>query len=234
MDKTLPDVVSGFGDPLVQEKSASSRTFLQNASSKSLTEPMVRNDTRYIIRPTSESSVAAQIFKSGLMASRKHVLFLQQYSGEVDYDSENPENSRIQLVFDATSVVCRDQWLKPEKRQSFLAFVQKEILAADDHEKITFSSNRINRISSTRFQLEGTLNLRGHAKPVLSEVVVIRNGKDRLEIDGTAQLRMSDFGIDWPTELFGLIGTKDEVVLRFLLWPERTAAVVPKKTAAAV
>ncbi len=195
---------------------------------------MVTNDTRYIIRPTGESSVAAQVFKSGLMARRKHVLFLQQYSGEVDYDCENPENSRVQLAFDATSVACHDQWLKAEKRQSFLAFVRKEILAADDHEKITFSSNRINRITSTRFQLEGTLNLRGRAKPVLFEVVVIRNGKDRLEIDGTARLRMSDYGIDWPTALVGLIGTKDEIVLRFLLWPERISNAVPKKTAAAV
>jgi polyisoprenoid-binding protein YceI len=138
------------------------------------------------------------------------------------------------MVFDATSVVCRDQWLKPGKRQCFLAFVQKKILAADNYEKITFSSSRINRISSTRFQLEGSLNLRGHAKPVLFEVVVIQNGKDRLEVDGTARLRMSDYGIDRPTALLGLIGTKDEVVLRFLLWPERTTAAVPKKTAAAV
>jgi polyisoprenoid-binding protein YceI len=195
---------------------------------------MVRNDTRYIIRPTGESSVAAQVFRSGLMARRKHILFLQQYSGEVDYDCENPENSRVQLVFDATSLVCHDEWLKPEKRQSFLAFVQKEILAADDHEKISFSSNRINRISSSRFQLQGTLNLRGRANPVLFEVVVIQNGKDRLEIDGTAQLRMSDYGIDPPTALFGLIGTKDEVVLRFLLWPERAVPAVSKRTAAAV
>ena len=193
---------------------------------------MVRNENRYIIRPTSESSVAVQVFKSGLMARRKHVLFLQQYSGEVHYDCENPENSHAQLVFDAASVVCRDQWLKPEKRQSFLSFVQKEILAADRHEKITFSSDRINRISPTRFQLQGTLNVRGCAKPVLFEAVVIQNGKDRLEIDGTARLRMSDYGIDRPTAFFGLVGTKDEVVLRFLLWPERPAASVPKKMAA--
>jgi polyisoprenoid-binding protein YceI len=195
-------------------------------------ESMVKNETRYIIRPTGESSVAVQVFKSGLMARRKHVLFLQQYSGEVDYDSENPENSRVELVFDAFSMVCRDPWLKPEKRQSFLAFVQKEILAADQHETITFTSNRIERISSTRFQLDGTLNFRGSAKPVVFEVIVIQNGKDRLEIDGTARLRMSDYGIGWPSAFFGLVGTKDEVVLRFLLWPERTAAAVPKKTVA--
>jgi polyisoprenoid-binding protein YceI len=76
-----------------------------------------------------------------------------------------------------------------------------EILAVDDHEKITFSSNRISRVSSTRFQLEGNLNLRGRATPVLFEAVVIQNGNERLEIDGTAQLRMSDYGIDRPTAL---------------------------------
>ena len=76
------------------------------------------------------------------------------------------------------------------------------------------------------------MNLRGRAKPVIFELVVIQNGKDRLEIDGTARLRLSDYGIDRPTAFFGLIGTKDEVVLRFLLWPERTAAAVPKKMAA--
>jgi polyisoprenoid-binding protein YceI len=67
---------------------------------------MATNESRFIIRPTSDSSVAAQVFKSGLMARRKHVLFLQQYSGEINYDCENPENSRVQLVFDPTSVVC--------------------------------------------------------------------------------------------------------------------------------
>ena len=198
----------------------------------SLADPMIRNETRYVIRPTSESSVAVQVYKSGLMARRKHLLFLQQYCGEVDYDCENPENSRAHLVFDASSLVCRDQWLKPEKRQSFLTFVQKEILATNYHEKITFSSNLVTRLSTTRFQMEGILNLRGSAKSMKFEVVVIQNGKDRLEIDGTVRLRMSDYGIDRPTALFGLIGTRDEVVLRFLLWPERASAAVPKKTAA--
>ena len=231
MNKTILEMVSGSRER-GPEKISIVEDISSSASSKSPMASMAGNANRYIIRPTGESSVAAQVFKSGLMARRKHVLFVQQYSGEVDYDCENPENSRVQLVFDATSVVCRDEWLKPEKRESFLAFVQEKILAADQHEKITFSSSRIHRISSTRFQLEGTLHLRGQAKPVVFEMVVIQNGKDRLEIDGRAQLRMSDYGIGWPTALFGLIGTKDEVVLRFLLWPERTAATVPKKTAA--
>jgi polyisoprenoid-binding protein YceI len=76
--------------------------------------------------------------------------------------------------------------------------------------------------------LEGTLSIRGSSKPVIFEVVVLPNGKDRLEIDGTAKVKLSDYGIDRPSTFFGLIGTKDEITLRFLLWPERAAAAERK------
>ncbi len=174
-----------------------------------------------------------QVFKSGLMARRKHILFLEHYRGLVEYDSEHPERSRVELFFEANSLVCRDEWLKPDKRRELLAFVQKEILAADRHAQIAFSSDRVERRSPTRFELEGKLNIRGSSRSVVFEVVVLPNGKDRLEIDGTATIKLSDYGIDRPRALFGLIGTKDEISLRFLLWPERAAAADRKFKAAA-
>jgi polyisoprenoid-binding protein YceI len=189
---------------------------------------MLTNETRYTIRPTSESSVAVQVFKSGLMARRKHTLFLEHYSGLVDYDSEHPEKSRVEVFFDANSVVSRDEWLKSEKRRELVAFVQNEILAVDRHAEIAFSSGRVERKSSTRFELEGTLSIRGNSRQVGSEIVVLTHGKDRLEIDGTARIKLSDFDIDRPSAFFGLIGTKDEINLRFLLWPERAAAAERK------
>ncbi len=201
------------------------RTFRQEPSSKPLTNVMLRNEARYTIRPTGESSVAVQVFKSGLMARRKHILFLEHYRGEVEYDHEHPEKSRVELVFEANSVVCRDQWLSPEKRRGLLAFVQKEVLAADRHGQIAFSSERVERKSPTRFELAGTLSIRGSSRPVVFEVIVLPNGKDRLEIDGTARVKLSDYGIDRPSSFFGLVGTKDEISLRFLLWPERGAAI---------
>jgi len=186
---------------------------------------MVKNATRFTIRPTSESSVAVQVFRSGLMARRKHVLFFEHYRGEVEYDNDDPEKSRVELVLEANSVVCRDERLNPERRRGLLAFVQKEVLAAHSHAQIAFSSNRVERQSPTRFKLEGTLSIRGSNKPVAFEAVVLPKGKDRLEIDSTARLKLTDFGIDRPSAFFGLIGTKDEVILRFLLWPERAAAL---------
>src|ERR1700722_973270 len=106
---------------------------------------MVTNETRFTIEPTSESSVAVQVFKSGLMAKRKHMLFFQRYGGFVDYDSKNPEKSRVELSFDANSVVCRDEWLKPDKRKELLAFVHKDVLAVDRHQRIAFASERVER-----------------------------------------------------------------------------------------
>jgi polyisoprenoid-binding protein YceI len=189
---------------------------------------MFADETRYTIQPTSESSVAAQIFKSGLMTKRRHVLFFQRYRGLVEYDNEHPEQSRVELSFDADSVVCRDEWLKPDKRQELLVFVQEEVLAADRHQRITFLSDQIKRKSPTRFELAGTLSIRESSKPVVFEVVVLQNGKDRLEIDGTATIKLSDYGIGRPSAFFGLVGTKDEIKLRFLLWPERATAVDKK------
>ncbi len=184
---------------------------------------MPTNETRFTIEPTSESSVAVQVFKSGLMTKRKHTLFFQRYRGLVEYNSENPEQSRVELSLDADSVVCRDEWLKPDKRQDLLAFVHKDVLAADRHQRIAFASERVERKSPTRFEMLGNLNIRGSIKPVVSEVVVLPKGKDRLEIDGHARIKLSDYGIQWPSAFFGLIGTKDEIKLRFLLWPERVA-----------
>jgi polyisoprenoid-binding protein YceI len=185
---------------------------------------MLTNETRYTIRPTSESSIAVQVFKSGLMARRKHTLFVEHYSGLVDYDNEHPEKSRVEISFDANSLVSRDEWLKSEKRRELVTFVQNEILAVDRHAQIAFSSGRVERKSSTRFELEGTLSIRGNSRQVACEIVVLTHGKDRLEIDGISRIKLSDFEIDRPSAFFGLIGTKDEINLRFLLWPERAAA----------
>lgn len=185
---------------------------------------LTTKEIRYTIRPTSESSVAVQVFKSGLMARRKHILFVEHYSGLVDYDSEHPESSRVEIFFDANSIVSRDEWLKSEKRRELVAFVQNQILAVDRHAQIAFSSDRVERKSSTRFELEGTLSIRGNRRQVACDVVVLTHGKDRLEIDGKARIKLSDFDIERPTALFGLIGTKDEINLHFLLWPERATA----------
>ena len=49
------------------------------------------------------------------MTGKKHVLFFEQYAGEVNYDSVRPENSTVQLTVEARNVTCKDAWLKKKE-----------------------------------------------------------------------------------------------------------------------
>jgi hypothetical protein len=42
--------------------------------------------------------------------------------------------------------------------------------------------------------------------------------KESLQVEGDASFRLSDFALPRPSALLGLIGTKDEVAVRILLW----------------
>ena len=175
----------------------------------------------YSIRRTSESSVAVEVFKTGLMGRRKHILFVETYGGMLEYDFDNPERSRAELEFDANSIVCRDEWLSPEKRKEFLSTVKGEMLKVSQYPKITFSSGKIRKLAQHRFEVDGTLTIRGIAKPVTAEVAAIPVGKVRFELDITARIKFSDYGMERPSAMMGLIGTRDEMRLRCLLFPER-------------
>ena len=70
----------------------------------------------------------------------------------------------------------------------------------------------------------GLIAARGQTKAMTSKITAVRMGSDRLEIDGSGELKLSDHGIKPPRALFGLTGIQDQVVLRFLLWPERVGS----------
>ena len=185
---------------------------------------MATGTVHYTIRPTSESSVGVEVFKTGLMKGRKHVLFFEHYRGELHYGDEIPEeNSRVELVVEAESAVCRDQWLNPQRQASVLACAKNDILATERHAQITFSAERFRRKGSNRFEVEGPLTIRSISKPLVAEVAILKVG-DRLEVDGRARLKLSDYEVEPPRALWGLAGTKNEIGLRFLLFPQRTGA----------
>lgn len=169
----------------------------------------------FTIRPTGESSFAADVFKSSFFSRGKYIFFFESYSGEVRYDSDSPENSAVSLTLETASVVCRDPAIKPEKRREIVAMMKNQLLACESNGHVTFTSTRIQRKEGNRYVVEGSLGFRGTKKSASIELTLIKLGADRLEVDGSAQLKLSDFGVTPPS------GVKDEVQVRILLWPER-------------
>lgn len=176
----------------------------------------------YAIRPTSESSFAVEVFKTGLLRRKKHIFFFGRYDGKLEYDFEHPERSNAEIRVDATSAVCRDEWISAEKRKDVLRVAKQEMLASNEHPHIVFSSREIRRKAQHRFEVDGTLTIRGIAKPVTLNVASVPVGKERFELDITARIKMTDYGLKPPSSMLGLIGTKDEMRVRCLLFPERS------------
>jgi polyisoprenoid-binding protein YceI len=189
---------------------------------------MTSNAAPYQIAPSNESVVALEIFKSGLKTGKMHVLFFEQYQGEALYNRDKPEESSIRLVIEARSAVCRDEWLKPAERKKVLAEVLEPILVADQHPQLTFSSSRVARKASSRFEISGTLTMREISKPVTADVAITSIGDDRLELDGNAQVSFSDYNLTPPSSAMGLIRTKDRMLFRFLLWGEKSQAAAQR------
>lgn len=185
---------------------------------------MVEEKARYEIRPSSESTLALEVFKKGLLAGKRHILFFERYAGELHYDQENPESSNMRLVVESRSIACSDKWLKPKQRKKVISFALSEMLAADRFPEIVFASTRITKKLSNLYELQGDLAMRGTVRPVSIHLAAKRIGAERLELDGEATIRMKDYGMEPPSAVLGLAGTKNKMGLRFLLWAEQVKA----------
>ena len=182
---------------------------------------MLREQTLYTISPSNDSTLAIEVYRTGLMKRKKHLLFFERFSGELWYIPENPENSRVKMAIDVSSVVCRDKWLKPKSQEEMCRHTRSEVLAADRNPQITFTSSRMTLKPIRGLAAEGALKIGETVRTVTFNVVVNQTKPATLQIDGDATFRLSDFGIARPASHFGLAGTKDEVLVRVLLWGTR-------------
>jgi polyisoprenoid-binding protein YceI len=172
----------------------------------------------YTISPSNDSTLAIEVFKTGIHRRKKHILFFEKYDGQLWYAPDRPEASQVKLVIEAVSAVCRDAWLSEKKRQAVTQFVRKEALDASTHPCIEFTSTRLCAKELRGFHVEGVLKIRGVTRVVKVNVVLSPRKNDRFQVDGDATLRLSDFGVPRPSALLGLTGTKDEALIRILLW----------------
>ncbi|MGA8030233.1 MAG: YceI family protein, partial [Bryobacteraceae bacterium] len=163
-------------------------------------------ETLFTISPSNDSTIVLEVLKTGLMRRRKHHLFFDNFRGELRYMPDRPESSRVNITIDAASVTCRDQWLKKKKQQAVTRYAKNQILEADRHPEITFTSTRISLKPLRGFVVEGVLKVRGIGRTVKLNIVLNPMKNERFQIDGDASIHLPDFGVKPHSSLFGLIG----------------------------
>lgn len=127
------------------------------------------------------------------------------FNGEFHFDAKNPENSRVEVTLETTSVDSnhaeRDRHLRSE-----------DFLHVSEYPQATFRSTRIEvDEDGDEADVYGELTLRGVTREIKLDVDLVGYGEDpwggyRLGFDAETEIRMADFGI--PTNL----GQASEVV----------------------
>jgi polyisoprenoid-binding protein YceI len=178
--------------------------------------PQSRGAPVFEIHPWPQSRFALEVFKTGLWEGRKHLFLFQNYAGTLSLDLASPESAAMHLTLEAASAVCQDTWVS----QSDLKKIQNQAFSMMDvanHAQLVFSSQRIVPLGANRYEVEGSLDIGGVAKPVTVHVTVSQQDDGTLVFVGATRLRMKDYGLKPPSAALGLIGTKDEMAVAFLL-----------------
>lgn len=117
------------------------------------------------------------------------------FSGSFSYDPAQPEQSKVEVVIDTTSINSnhaeRDRHLRGD-----------DFLAVDDYPEARFVSTRFVSEDGESGKLHGKLTLRGVTQDVVIDVKKVGEGKDpwggyRVGFAGETSLTLADYGIDF-------------------------------------
>tara|TARA_Y100001972_G_scaffold127745_1_gene185629 strand:- start:14068 stop:14601 length:534 start_codon:yes stop_codon:yes gene_type:complete len=90
----------------------------------------------------------------------------------------------------------------------------QEALMADKHPNIVFKASALT-IENGVVKGPGTLTIAGKSKPFQFNATSKDLATSGLLISGSTKLKMSDFGIEPPTAMFGTLTTGDEVTVNY-------------------
>ena len=132
---------------------------------------------------------------------------LPKFEGTLEI-AEKPEDSKVSVTIDATSVDTRD-----ENRDNHLR--TNDFFDVENHPTWTFVSTAIKPVSATEWKVEGDLTIRGTTKPVtldaeLEGVVKDPYGMHRVGFSAKTTINREDFGVAFGAvmEAGGLVVAK--------------------------
>ncbi|WP_376796662.1 YceI family protein [Thermogemmatispora sp.] len=117
------------------------------------------------------------------------------FSGEIEYDEQNPANSKITAQADAASIDTgqpdRDQHLR-----------SADFFEVEKYPTITFVSTKIEPLGGNEYRVTGDLTMHGVTRPVtftgeFNGPIVDAFGLRRAGILATATISRKDFGLTW-------------------------------------
>ena len=137
----------------------------------------------------------------------------QKFGGKVEYDPENPANTKVSVSLDVASINTRE-----EKRDAHLR--SGDFFDAEHHPAITFQSTGA-RAGSNGLEIVGALTIRGVTREVALKVEEVTPeakdpyGNTRIGASASTKIKRSDFGVNWNAVIeAGGVVVGDEVKIQ--------------------
>jgi polyisoprenoid-binding protein YceI len=152
--------------------------------------------TTYKIDPAHSS---AQFVVRHMMITNVHGGF-SGVQGTIEYDPDNPNESHIEVVIDASKINTLD-----EQRDTHLK--SPDFLHVEQHPTIAFKSKKVARGDDGEWKITGDLTIHGVTRAVvLNTEGPTPEGKDpfgntRIGASASTKIKRSDFGLRWNAAL---------------------------------
>ena len=135
-------------------------------------------------------------------------------SGTVQYDAENPANSRLALTIQAASIDTRNADRDAHLRSN-------DFFAMDRFPQISFVSTGVEAVDEWTYRVTGDLTIKDVTRPVTVDfeytgAAVDPFGNHRIGLEGTTTINRKDWGVSWnaPLEAGGVL-VSEKVTLEF-------------------
>lgn len=180
--------------------------FLVTCATPPSTAPSPALNGNYTLDPT-HASVIWSLSHAGLS---NYTARFDKISGQLDFDSDTPQNSRLDIRIDPTSVSTGLPSFDKELAEDSKYF------DAGTYPEIRFTSEAITVTGETTGQITGLLTLKGVTRPVALDVVYNGAGTSfghpgkTLGFSATGSVIRSDFNMGYLTNF----GIGDKVTLR--------------------
>lgn len=131
---------------------------------------------------------------------------------ESEVDDFSVKGNINENVIDGLEVTVQTKSIKSGK--SIMDDKTHDALKAKKHPSIVFKSDKLT-INGNKVTGKGTLSLAGQSKPISLNADVVSQTAGAMQVKGAVDLKMTDFGIDPPTAMFGTLQTGDDISIKY-------------------
>lgn len=147
-----------------------------------------------------------------------------RWSGQIDFDPDQPLKSRVEVTIDPDSIDTADPQRDAHLRSADFFEVEK-------HRQASFRSTEIEDLGGDRYRVLGDLTVHGVTKPVILDAIFEGSAKDpwggeRAGFSASTSIDRREFGLGWNKLLeTGGVLVGDKVELQLEVEAVKQAAV---------